>query len=346
MEKRNFTVLYLKDFKGGLHLARGLSDSYDKSLRRLHSDSLKSALYACALQLFGEEINEDFLKAFKISSAFPFLKIKEDAAEKYVHFFPRPQLPQLPFDLQGADKKVLKKISYFSQALLEDYLQDPHQCRTFSKEDHIGAYLGKEGSNLQQDFQQVGCTALYTSQPYQHVFIPRGDGQDSKPYFVDKIYFDSHAGLFVLLETADKAIEEKVKAAFRLLADNGVGTDRNMGNGQFSAGFGALSLTLPPSSSYQVSLSLYLPSTPSEIEGQLGDSYFGIVRRGGYISSPQDEAHLSIRKKSTYMFDEGAVFPCGDHHRTGQVIDLQPDEIDVGHPIYRDGQPIWLPIAL
>ncbi len=65
----DYTVVKLQHFKSGLHLARGLTNAYDRTHDTLHSDKLKSAIFVSALQLFGKgEINESFFHAFTISS--------------------------------------------------------------------------------------------------------------------------------------------------------------------------------------------------------------------------------------------------------------------------------------
>jgi len=53
MPTQTYRVFKLR-FPGGLHLAKGKSE-YDQSDTILHSDTLKSALFVCALQLFGEK---------------------------------------------------------------------------------------------------------------------------------------------------------------------------------------------------------------------------------------------------------------------------------------------------
>lgn len=343
MQEHTYTVLYFKDFVGGLHLARGLNDSYDKSLQQLHSDTLKSALFACALQLYGDTvIDQAFLDKFRLSSAFPFLNTRDEK----LHFFPKPHLKS-PFIIPedpDRQEKTLKKVKYFEQGLFESYLQDCSAKRAFEPSDIIGAYMGQEKSHLQQRFAGVGCTALYQATPYQHVHIPRDMSADSEPYFVDKLFFHPQAGLFCLVDAADQATLAQIKAAFRLLSDNGIGTDRNIGNGQFTADFGTLSLRLPENASHELSLSLYLPAQ-EEVKEVLGESAFSIVKRGGYISSPSDMTKVSIRKRSVYMLAEGSIFPRAKEKRVGRCTDLQPVTKGlIDHPIYRDGRPIFLPI--
>ena len=89
-----------------------------------------------------------------------------------------------------------------------------------------------------------------------------------------------------------------------------------------------------------------------EIENEIDKCYYQLTKRGGYISSPQQEIHLSIRKRSIYMFTEGSIFPY-DENRTGKLVNLNPNsevleakQITIKHPIWRDGQAIFVPMKL
>ena len=117
----DYTVVKLQHFKSGLHLARGLTNAYDRTHDTLHSDKLKSAIFVSALQLFGKgEINESFFHAFTISSAFPFYY--SPSANKTFYFFPKPETP-IPFvaEAEGLGKK-LKRIRYIEKGLFERLL--------------------------------------------------------------------------------------------------------------------------------------------------------------------------------------------------------------------------------
>jgi CRISPR-associated protein Csm4 len=191
---------------------------------------------------------------------------------------------------------------------------------------------------------------LIKSETYQHVAIPRNYGSDSTPYYVDKMYFEKDAGLYFLLEITDKNDNEtlhKVKAALKLLADSGMGTDRNTGNGQFDIAYDELILDKidKKEATHDLSLSLYCPEK-EEIQGTITDSYYELIKRGGYISSPQSEAHLTIRKRSIHFFTAGSVFPKKED-RKGKLVNLRPKKVnDLEHPIWRDGRAIFIPIKL
>lgn len=354
--KKTYNVIRLEKFKGGLHLARGLTNSYDKSLKTLHSDTIKSALFVCAIQLFGDKVitKESFLEKFKISSAFPFYKSPE--IDEPFYFFPKPQILKLPFEIDGEfglDKK-LKKVTYLDKTVFEKLLVSQNkEDFQFEKGNLKGNYIatnrkvGDECETFNEILKNDDCDKIIASSPYQHVAIPRDHGTDSTPYYVDKIYFHQNAGLYFLVEINDKNDTEtfnKLQAAVRLLADNGIGTDRNTGNGQFEVIFDTMELEVPNDGNYDLSLSLYCPKR-EEIQ-KLDESLYGLTKRGGYISSPRDENNLSIRKRSIHMFTEGSLFPKleGEGKREGKTVDLRPDYAPVKHEIWRDGQPIFIPM--
>ncbi len=350
---QKYSVIYLERFKGGLHLARGLSNAYDKSLDVLHSDTLKSAIFAMAIQLYPElgdsdnhfEKGREFLSAFKISSAFPFYQIVEG---QRLHFFPKPELPYLRFSMDGdfeGKEKQLKKIRYLEQGLFEAVLHKASDVVALRSKNVKGNYASAPDLDLVMTLKAGNCDEITRSEPYQHVEVPVEPGGDSIPYTVDKIFFHQDAGLFFLLEAEEEEIKDKVKSAMYLLQDSGIGTDRNTGNGQFEVAFGELSMNLPEQGDFDLSLSLYCPRE-EEIQNLLSESFYGLTKRGGYISSPASLEHLTIRKKSIYMFTEGSVFPTlSATSREGKLVDLKPAFGTLQHPIWRDGRPVFVPMV-
>lgn len=342
----DFTILKFKNFKGGLHLARGITNAYDKSLDTLHSDTLKSAIFSTALSVFGEDaIDRSFFDQFLISSAFPFFASGQQQEEQ-LYFFPKPELIKLPLAVDGnlANKeKTLKKVRYIEKSLFEALLQGEN-AGTLTEENFVGPFVSHPNKPLRSILARENCTAILQSEPYQHVNIARDQGSDSTPYFVDKIYFHPKAGLYIILQTSNDTVKGQVIAALRLMAESGIGTNRNTGYGHFELEVEEMSLTLPEKGTHQLNLSLYWPEK-TEIESHLQESYYGLTKRGGYISSPANDQHLTLRKRSVYMFTEGSIFPFLPG-RKGKIADLRPDFDLLKHPIWRDGQPIFVPINL
>lgn len=342
-----YQVIRLENFSGGLHLSRGLTNSYDKSLDTLHSDTLKSALFVCALRLYGpEEVNEEFLKSFLISSAFPFYHNKREG-NRCLYFFPRPETSRLPFKIEhgdGSTEKKLKKLRFLEQELFERIIRG-EKAISLDENSISGKYASSKEIGIKTLLKQDDCDAITISSPYQHVNIPKGYGADTEPYYVDKQYFHKNAGLYCLIRYEHEEAKKMVEAAFQMLADSGIGTDRNTGNGQFSIGFDEMDLSVPDQkeAKFHLNLSLYCPEKESINEDTLRSSFYKFTKRGGYVSSPADDRHLTIRKRSIYMFTEGSVFPFSES-RTGKIENLRPLTYKgFDHPIWRDGRSIFIP---
>lgn len=341
--------LFRLHFKSGLHLSKGKEGNYDRSQLTIHSDTLKSALFVAALQLYGKAVDKaSFLDQFKISSAFPFCEL----GGQFLYFLPRPMISLEKIQLIGIhfrrQKKLLKNIQYIEKGLLEKLLHaDQREIILSQKHFSSKGNLIAASPDLQKE-QIIKRTGQ------QHVQIARIPGNDNEPFFIDKMFFSPNAGLYFLLQIKDENnFRFSIDALLSLLEDSGLATDRNSGGGQFEFKEDKNGFTWPEISKpkKQINLSLYLP-TQSELSPDATMGY-QLMRRGGYIASPANPAHISIRKKSVYMFAEGSTFPY-DINRQGRVIDLKPDDqplIDSGitplnHPVWRDGQAIFLPSAI
>ncbi len=352
-DKNRFTLIKLRNFKGGLHLSRGRTNTYSESAKMLHSDTLKSAIFACAIQLFGEKAisRDSFLDRFRITSAFPY---GIDLEKKIQFFFPKPQ-GRLPIEISGekqTEKKKLKRLQYLEKKLFEKIIQAE---KVILRPENI--YKQWASFGRLQDPVSGEKLEIFTSEAFQHVAIARDHGTDSTPYYVDKMYFSEQSGLFFLLSCNEAPVREKIFAALRLLADSGIGTDRNNGMGRFQFDSERdiqddFDLAVPSNADYQMNLSLFLPSDIKELR-QLNNAKYEIVKRGGYIASPANNKHLTIRKKSIYMFTEGSLFRTPEKPK-GRVADLKPDTEaleaadipPVSHSIYRDGKAIFIPCSV
>lgn len=346
-------IIFRLNFTSGIHLSRGKEGNYDQTQVRIHSDKLKSAIFVAALQLYGEdEINKEFLEAFQISSAFPYLR----KSEEILYFLPKPKVrikdSLMISNLQERrKKKFLKKIEYIEWKLLHKMLVKQEV-----------AQLSWENVSAKQKFicesHDLSEKTIYTTSLQQHVKVSRDLSVDNTPFTIDKIYFSKDAGLYFILNVAsnNEVILKKVEAAVHLLSDSGLGTDKNTGGGTFTFEKD----DKPPTwetgdTNGQLNISLYCPKKNELSDIQENTLYsYALTKRGGYIANPSDLRHLTIRKKSIYMFEEGSIFPF-DESRIGKIEDLrpllkQPEDGNgpkpVGHPIYRDGRAIFLPITI
>jgi CRISPR type III-A-associated RAMP protein Csm4 len=318
-----FDVVHLH-FKQPLHLSRGKMNTYESSDGTLHSDTLQAALYVAALQLYGKEVAEDFRNQVRLSSAFPF-------ESETGYWLPKP-LAFVPED-DPDKRKDLKKIKYLRSAIFQEILQ------------------GKTPAN--DTLLETKQPEIWKNDTTQRVLIDRQTSR-GVPFYLEKLYpVNRHEdrGLFVLVHIENGEFPQ-LESLFKLLADNGIGLQRGLGNGRFKFEYkkAGLSFQLPSNASSYVGLSLFRPEA-NEIEKiKLDHSRYQLVKRGGWISSPTNASHMSLRKKSVLMFAEGSVLAFGDVSSPsvlvrGKMDDLRPaDWQGFSHEVWRDGRGIFLPM--
>ncbi|MEM9722673.1 MAG: type III-A CRISPR-associated RAMP protein Csm4 [Bacteroidota bacterium] len=332
--KKSFTAVKLF-FQSPLHLARGKAD-YETSQDLLHSDTLMAALFATGVQLFGEkETSQLLLGDIRISSAYPFW------GEEY--FFPKPMSP-LPFDLkidENKQGKARKKIQYLGKAYFERLLRAEN---TDVPEEHFSLVPGFLSDKLEKGL------SIVQKEIQQRVSVPpMGEGGDSVPYYLERMHFHPKGGLFFLVK-GNKETLDKLDLLLRLLGDNGLGTDRNVGNGLFRAERNLnFELDLPEEADRCMNLGLYCPLKEELSPELLEKSAYHLIKRGGYMASAAIPEQRSYRKRSVYMFREASVFP--QHDFQGKYVNLAPvgpaeylPHGPVGHSIWREGRSVFIPM--
>jgi CRISPR type III-A-associated RAMP protein Csm4 len=166
------------------------------------------------------------------------------------------------------------------------------------------------------------------------------------------IEFESGAGLWGVARFADESAEaawgERVRSAFRLLADTGFGGHRSSGWGQSAAPefergnwpklllpkLGAVrSESSETHSEEQPSsfwlLSLYSPAPNDSVDWSSGD--YRLVSRTGRVDSLEGSG---ATKKAVRMVAEGSVLSLRDEP-VGVAVDVAPNNFS--HPVYRAG---------
>jgi len=316
-------------FRTPLHLSRGKQNTYADSNPTLHSDTLKSAIFATAVELYGAEIaNEEFFKQFWLSSAFPFVGNE--------FYFPKP----LGFSpkVSAVQRKEVKKSQYLPLALFERVLRNDPSIAAAD-------LLNKEG--------KANNPTIFKRFLTQRVQI---NEQESTPFYIDKLYpQEGDQGLYFIVQHngVGETLLQKLVGILNLLGDNGLGLQRKLGNGQFRCERSTLTLDSPSQANASLSLSLYLPTEVEFDTFNWMASCCDFTQRGGWISSPQDEERLSIRKRSRYFFTEGSVFVRTDGQTTsslGHYADFSPElprGIEpIAHPVWRDGRAALIPICI
>ncbi len=333
MAKHTFNI-YKLHFTSSVHLGDA-RDDYGVSLKTIASDTMYAALISCLAKL-GKEIPKDGDLGCTISSLFPFYQ-KDKADEDAVFFFPKPLKQTLPPSKKAVEeRKKIKKIAWLDTTFFSKILQGEQ----LFNEQTIG------GNAIQGEFMtDVPVDKDFiTSQVSPHVTVSRDCSEDAKPFYMDRIAFKDYSGLYFIAD-GDVLLLEK---ALNLLQYEGIGTDRNVGNGYFEYEADTIDLEIPENSDHAVSLSSFLPESKEQLRTMLesDDVAYDFQRRGGWITTPPNN---TLRKNVIYAFTAASVFrrQCDGVETLGQVgIDLMPNLPMVTHPVWRCGRALFLPIKV
>ena len=158
--------------------------------------------------------------------------------------------------------------------------------------------------------------------------------------------FTRDSGLWLMVVFADQEArsrwEQPTRAAFRLLADSGLGGERSRGWGRSSQPKweSAKALSFKPESEAPESaywlLSLFSPADSDSIDWNRGN--YSTLIRTGRIESP---AQWGGAKAAAQMIAEGSVLMSPEEPR-GSVRDIAPEHFP--HPVYRAGFAVTVPI--
>lgn len=338
MAKKKLKI-YKLHFTTPLHLG-DVRDDYSVSLKTISSDTIYSALISC-LAKYGCDVPNNGDLGCTISSLFPFYQ-KEQGDDNVVLFFPKPLRQGVPDISDVSNAKKIKKIlwldsHYFCEAIKgETIFNDQSVC------DIHGDFLTKF-KDLDKDFMSTSISPRVT-------ITSRLGDDDADPFYMDRLYFKDYSGMFFIAD-GDVTLLEK---ALSFLKNEGVGTDRNVGNGFFEydceKDITEIELDLPDESEYALSLSSFVPETEEQLKEMLEDDNvaYDFQRRGGWIT---EYPYNTIRKNSVYAFVCGSVFKknVGLVESLGKVdIDLNPELQfnKIGHPIWRCGRSLFIPIKI
>lgn len=330
--KTKFKV-YKLHFKTPLHIGDE-RDDYSISLKTYQSDAMYAALTSCLAKV-GQAIPKDGDLGFSISSLFPFYQ--EDSTEKRaVYFFPKLLKQKLPDLKDLSNTKKIKKVNWLELSAFEQIINGELQLNDETINIIQGDFLSAK--KIDKDF--------ISSQVVPRVTVSRDFSEDAKPFYMDRIYFKEKSGLFFIAIgntiLLDKALE--------ILKEEGIGTDRNIGNGFFDVTTDEIELKMPEST-YATNLSMFCPENKEQLQEMLNDEHiaYDFTKRGGWITTPP---YNTIRKNTIHMFTPASVFKSADPLSNiivkGKIVDLNPKSTFPGieHPIWRNGKSIFIPVKL
>lgn len=339
--KTTFKV-YKLHFTAPIHIGDE-RDDYGSSQKYLHSDSLYAALTS-VLASVGYTIPADGDLGFQISSLFPFYQKSKD--DKALYFFPKLKKQSVaPPKFQEIAKQI-KKIEWIDfesfTCLIngENYMsENPEITKNCLKSN----FFTKE--NLPVD-------GFIHSEVAPRVQVPRygveGAATDAKPFYMERVFFKDYSGLFFIATGRNLDLLDK---ALHILKNEGIGTDRTIGQGFFEVETDTLEISHPESETI-TNLSLFCPESKEQLSEMLLENgentvAYDFKKRGGWITT---SPFNTFRKNSVYMFTEGGIF----HQQMktgvltkGAIVDLKPGSVDgLNHSVFRSGKAIFIPIKI
>lgn len=334
----NFTLIKL-EFNSPLHISKGWGE-YDNSDFIIHSDTLKSAIYAVGLNLYPEWRNhyQEFNDSFFISSCFPF------SGDEY--FFPVLFPDETKFNIvdDGTENthKKIKRIEYLSKSLFEDFLLG-NSIEVSKEQFYSKKFL------FEKSVSKISSPIWFAEEVQQRVAITAND--IPRPFFINRLHFSNNSGLFFLADFKDDKIKNAVFQAIKLLGEFGIGTDRTVGNGFYDFDIKEhvienFTINVPSQNDAYINLGMFWP-TEKEVELIDWDkSAWNLVPRGGFMAGSEINEFKHLFKKTVYMFSPGSLFSCSAIP-IGKYDDLKPlPDSELMHSVFRSGQPVFVPAIL
>lgn len=326
-------TVYKLHFTAPLHLG-DVRDDYGISHKTIASDTMYAALISCLAKL-GKEIPVDGDLECTISSLFPFYQREKES--EAVLFFPKPLKQTLPDSSKVVEeRKKVKKVAWLDAQYLSKMLNGDQLFSEETIDKLNGEYLTDEP--IDQGF--------IVSQVSPRVTVSRNGHEDATVFYMDRVEFKDYSGLYFIVDGAPSLLEQ----ALQLLQHEGIGTDRNVGNGFFEYDKSSVELTIPNDAEFAMSLSMFIPESKDQLQEMLGSDKvaYDFQRRGGWITTPP---YNTLRKNVVHAFTAASVFKlrCNGLITKGKVnVDLKPNIINdkrLKH-IWRCGRALFLPIKL
>ncbi len=343
----------------GFHLGREGLDQ-EVSAETFSSDSFFAALVATLTATYPGYVGEFMAQwpgissvlepPFRVSSLFP---IVGDLA-----LLPMPRLRANLGDTHhpGAAKR-LKNLTYVSPIILERLLVgDPveHWLPLDARSpnglmlENGKVWISRDEAELlphswqRLDDRQLYEATIWKTTPVPRVTVDRMTNQGNI-FHVGRTVFAEECGLWMLAEVNREG--ELLEDLLDILADQGIGGERNAGYGAFDwQSMAAPALPSPDQSHRVMTLSRYNPAPEEWQAGVLGSgSSYGLVDVGGWLATPGRPAQ---RRKRVRMIEVGSIL-AAPVPVVGRIVDVRPDYEQPGapdHPVYRSG--IALPIGV
>ncbi len=313
-------------FKAPVHIGEK-EKLYNITRAFAHSDTLMSGIINAYSLLYGKDETEkligEFINGtppFEVSSTMPYVNFQ--------YFVPVP----LGLNMEEYKNKEIINAEHQKELKKIKFVREKDLFEGFPfKYKPAGSFLIP-----QSEFENGSKKAfsLGRTKERARVSIDR-QTSSSNIYYFSHYEFEKESGLWFYLKINNEEQENKIKAAIRLLGDEGLGGDRTCGLGSFEVDFKDDVPQLKSNKSkYYMSLSLVNPKDEDEIKSVV---FYEILTRSGYVYS---KAGLGIKKKTVRVFGEGTVF---SSKICGRVVDVTPEKF-LSHKVYCFGLAFLVPL--
>jgi len=315
--------LFKLTFPYGLHVGAtgyGLEDAHSM----VHSDQLFSALCVSMGRLYGDTGVEDFLRSPDVflSSCFPF---SEEALWFPILMCPRQEGKKMTYP----GRKRTRKMSMLPQSMFEANL----------------AGILTDEAMLDGLDKMVPPSKFIKKIERPRVTVDRVTNAGEIFHF-GEVHFAEKAGLFFLLQIegdgkADGSWLPKVSAAVHLLGDEGIGSDRSVGKGLFTAEHSTVEIKAPPADRCFAPLSLYNPSPEETSRLEISNCWYDYTVRNGWVNT----SHPALRRQSVRMLTEGSVLTFAEPIAPqGRMLTVLSQQKGAPYDVRRSGRAIFLPV--
>jgi CRISPR-associated protein Csm4 len=309
--------LYKLNFTTALHIGTDSGGaSLDDGQMTIHADTIFAALCCEAIKQGKiEELYAYFNEgSLTISDALPY---QNDEL-----YLPKPVLNvnTKKRERDASSRKALKALEFIPLSAFKDYMQTLN--RTEFNPDKFSGTFGNMSVSSRVAIK--GQTAPL-------------------PYHVAAWRFNPGCGLYIIMRSEQSPALKLFTNLLASLGISGIGGKQSSGWGKFE-----IRQTQPPDNlldmlndsvaQYQMLLGTALP-VDDELEEALSNSWYTLVRRGGFIRS-ETYAPGQLKKRTIYMLGPGS---CLRSRFKGGMFDLSDNG---NHPIWRNGNTLFVGVNI
>jgi len=345
--------IYKLEFSTGFHL--GAHGFGTESVRAtIPSDTLFSALFTAWLRLGGDpacwtdafprtqaRATEQAEPPFLLTSAFPFTG--------GVLLFPKPLGLTLP-GITDEDRKAWKRVRFvseriFSRIMAGKDLSGIWPASAADKERQL-----KQGGSILVLNEEANAVpaAIWKEEKIPRVTLDRLSSA-SNLYSVGRVSFAQNAGLWFGINwcNPDRRCEEVTFAeafdrALNELRISGLGGDRSAGQGAFEwEMIDEVSWDDPTQGEPAVLLSRYHPRVEELPDILRSARAYSLESVGGWGASSAGQ----FRRRRITLLGEGSTIVPSRNNVMGDLIDVSPGFLELGHPVWRYGLAFAVPLG-